>query len=623
MKLKFYFLPIILAGACAGTVASCDDMLDMGNDYVVYADQNHLTSPADTVNSVLGILNKLQGIAVRTNLLGEVRGDLVKVNNVAITDLKDLANFEITDDNRYNQPRDYYAVINNCNYFLAYADTTLINNRNEKIFEREYAAVRSIRAWTYLQLALNYGRVPLVTQPILTELDSQKDFPMMDLEGICDYFINDLQPYITSTLPGFTNIDDRINPRLCFFPVPVVLGDLYLWKGAVSQNSYYSRLAAQSYYRWIMTDTYKGITRTGQWRREWPTSNLESGDYYGHNSWTSGIGVQPFSSAAIGYYGSYGAEVVTVIAMDSASNDGYYNQLRELYNTTSSNDYQASLSPSQRMFQYSEARAYCGETSTGSLVYPSKDDIDETLMPYCVGDLRLADRLTTKTGRVNGVSVELQSIDKTNLQDVYIYRVGTVYLRLAEALNHAGFPRFAYTILSTGLSNKSIARNVLPYCATTQDTLWVQSFDFPDAYFTTAEDENSQYTMIGLHSRGSGNTIKNERYLVSAYTDSTDYPKDRESPTFVEDSIAWAAAAQAREIVLVDSLIDNEQVLETSFEGTRFYDLMRMALRKGDPTWLADRVSRRNGEGTVDSRLQSLLSDPRNWYLSWKNQIGY
>lgn len=622
MKLKSYFLQIIVAGVCAGSVASCDDMLDMGSDYVVYADENHLTSPADTVNSVLGILNKLQGIAVRTHLLGEVRGDLVNVNEVALADLKGLANFEISDENVYNQPRDYYAVINNCNYYLAYADTALMNNRNEKIFEREYAAVRSIRAWTYLQLALNYGRVPLVTVPILTELDSKKDYPMTDLEGICDYFINDLLPYQNISFPNYQKIDDRINPFLCFFPVSVVLGDLSLWKGAVSQNPAYSRQAAQYYYNWIISDRDKVQTRTGQWRREWGSSALESGDYYFPNNWSSGISGSPFSSSAISNYGSYGAEVVTVIAMDSASNDGYYNQLRELYNTTATNDYKASLSPSRRMFAISEAQAYCGETSNGTLVYPTKDDIDEEYIQHAAGDLRLSGRLTTGTGRVNGTTVEIQQIDKTNLQDIYIYRVGTIYLRLAEALNHAGFPRFAYAILSKGLSNSVIARDILPYCGTRQDSLWVQSFDFPNAYFSTVDDQASGYTMIGLHSRGSGNTVKNERYLVSAYTDSTAYPTDRESLTFEADSAAWAEAAKAREIVLIDSLIDNEQVLETSFEGCRFYDLMRMAMRKGEPEWLADRVSRRNGSEQVDTRLKALLSDKNNWFLSWKGKIG-
>jgi hypothetical protein len=60
-------------------------------------------------------------------------------------------------------------------------------------------------------------------------------------------------------------------------------------------------------------------------------------------------------------------------------------------------------------------------------------------------------------------------------------------------------------------------------------------------------------------------------------------------------------------------MIVNEMALEGAFEGYRFYDLMRVALRRGDPAYLADPVSRRHG--TVDEGLRSLLMSTNNWYL--------
>ncbi|MBO7539398.1 MAG: RagB/SusD family nutrient uptake outer membrane protein, partial [Prevotella sp.] len=74
-----------------------------------------------------------------------MRGDLTSITSVASSDLRDVSLFQIGDDNQYNNPRDYYAVINNCNYFIAHADTALKNNRNEYIFMKEYAAVKAIR----------------------------------------------------------------------------------------------------------------------------------------------------------------------------------------------------------------------------------------------------------------------------------------------------------------------------------------------------------------------------------------------------------------------------------------------------------------------------------------------
>ncbi len=92
---------------------------------VEFVGDNQLNSPNDTVYSLVGIINKMQKVADRTILLGELRGDLTELTSDAHLDLQDIANFKATADNPYCQARDYYAIIQNCNYFLAHADTAL------------------------------------------------------------------------------------------------------------------------------------------------------------------------------------------------------------------------------------------------------------------------------------------------------------------------------------------------------------------------------------------------------------------------------------------------------------------------------------------------------------------
>ena len=100
-------------------------------------------------------------------LFGELRGDLVDENVNTENDLREIINHRVSPENSYYNYNDYYAVINNCNYFLSKVDTTVLVS-NQKVLLREYAVVKAIRAWTYLQMTLIYKSVPFITEPILT-----------------------------------------------------------------------------------------------------------------------------------------------------------------------------------------------------------------------------------------------------------------------------------------------------------------------------------------------------------------------------------------------------------------------------------------------------------------------
>ena len=107
---------VVAAAVSSVSLTGCQDFFEQESDHIIFADGDHLNNPTDTVYSMMGILQKMQAIADRSVLLGEVRGDLVDVNEYTSADLRNIALFELDDSaNVYNQPRDYYAVINNCN----------------------------------------------------------------------------------------------------------------------------------------------------------------------------------------------------------------------------------------------------------------------------------------------------------------------------------------------------------------------------------------------------------------------------------------------------------------------------------------------------------------------------
>lgn len=556
MKQIKYILPAVFVALLAPAFTACDDMLDMGNDDVLYADKNHLTTANDTVNSYVGILVQLQKIAVRTNLFGELRGDLVDVRSCADANLKAIANFEVDDNNPYNNPRDYYSVINNCNYFLAKADTSLVESRYENnartdfyVFRAEYVAVRAVRAWLYLQLGQIYGEnIPLITEPILSLDDAEqalKNGQGKSLAELCDFFIEDLKPYVAwfDYFYHSNGYNSHMPARMSVFPVQLVLGDLYLWAASIKQDPQLAREAAKCYYDYIdwtpggknSNTGYKLKNIVKSYAAAWSESALSSGSFnatpYGYNS----------SWYSTSQWGDKYSEVITAIGMDSASAEGHFNELRYLYcyNRDESN-VEASFEPSQPCKDYSDNQVYYDYYTNGGIInyttVGSSQLTEEQVQGHYVGDLRLGTGFSLE----KGPDMMYQLITKAYYpQDVIIYRTGDVYLRMAEALNYAGFPKFAYAILAIGLDNNVINGLVLPECTTTADSLFVQYFDFNVNFYKTCATGYSQkgivlqyntsdasINQIGLHQRGSGWAFENPYY----------YPVDTDTPS---DSIGY------------------------------------------------------------------------------------
>lgn len=619
MKRIYIFITALLA---AGTFTACSDFFEQDSDQVIFSETEHLTHATDTMYSVVGIVNKLQAIADRTILLGEVRADLVDVTNVANSDLRDLAFFNVSDDNRYNQPSDYYAVINNCNYFVAHADTALKNNRNEYIFMKEYAAVKAIRAWTYLQLVLNYGSVPFVTEPVMTKQDAEKQYPFYGIEEVCRYFISDLEPLAERykrEYPGYGSIAS-VNSYMLWFPINIVLGDLNLWLATLTNSQATYREAALRYYKYINErngdNSYCPI---GLNLRTWSPGATEWDRMYGWGS-------------LIDYYNERsetpGDELITVIPGDSLRADNNYSQLRLLFNSQSENNYRVSLSPSKSLIALSESQDHCVLSADGRSAYYAQKGLSE----HRAGDLRLYGILDDEGYYIDPSSsqrIETQYVDKFRSKNIHIYRLTQIYLRLAEALNGGGFPRMAYDILATGLNDEIMGDTIAVLAGhgdeniynvykhlSKADSAWASQIDFPAARYGIFTEEHmvdgrttGYINTMGIHTRGSGWTPMNEYYRL---------PEDS---TLTEDQLRPIQQAY------VDSLILNENALEMCFEGTRYYDLMRFALRQPNPgKTMAEYIYARRGQDNRDimrGEIKKNLEDQKSWFLNWKGKIGF
>ncbi|MCQ2064865.1 MAG: RagB/SusD family nutrient uptake outer membrane protein [Bacteroidaceae bacterium] len=618
MKTKSIIFSALAAVAAAGFV-SCSDLLSVDSKTVMYEEDNTLSHATDTVYSVMGIIKQMQKIADRTVILNEMRGDLVTTTDYATDDIRELYDFNfgsLSSKNKYDQPVDYYSVINNCNFYLSRADTTYVRN-HENVFLREYVAVLSFRAWTYLQMAITYGKVPFIEEPILSGDEAEKDYPMLDVKQIAQRLIPALEPYrklkspMYGSLGGGTNGDgsssESHSSEDLFIPVRLILGDLYLWA-----EDYVN--AALCYHEFLTLNTAPVPTTTN------------------HVGWQDKDFVDLGQDTYSTMFGSNLKENwICYIPMESEEYNGIVSDLENIFCSTEDNYYFYQLTRSQALTSLAAKQKYCyhdvnPNTHVSSIVYVDPDLQTEKMLK---GDLRLQSVLTEKTEfskETSRYSDSRQTLKKINPEKICLYRNDLVFLRLAEALNRAGLPQTAFAILKYGLCKTNIDNNDIinqeekDYAKTLGLSLDPadEKLVFNENVFMPAEIdvavgatlpsyiETNRYNTMGIHSRGCGDAAVDTSYVF---------------PHHAEIDSTNLAARKLAQIRDVEIMISDEMALETCFEGYRFADLYRVAMHRGednglysDDEFLATRVASRGAAfaDPADADFDAVLFDKLN-----------
>jgi hypothetical protein len=182
--------------------------------------------------------------------------------------------------------------------------------------------------------------------------------------------------------------------------------------------------------------------------------------------------------------------------------------------------------------------------------------------PYGVGDLYRGQGFTYDT-IPGSYYIAKYNLEKGDPYSSYICisRAADVHLLLAEALNQLGDITTAMLLVNNGIRTASPT---------------------PPGY-------NKWSDNVGIRGR-----VSLQPKSIPAYVDMND-------PGAVKNA--------------VEDIILDERALELAFEGKRWFDLVRVAERRNDPGYLANKVAAKFSDPVQAERIRAILMDKNNWYL--------
>lgn len=362
---------------------------------------------------------------------------------------------------------------------------------------RELAQVQLVRAWTYLQLVQQYGSVPFITTPVSSASTGWEQNPPLgfatpdNLLKLLEDHGGLKQAYAYSNGLGYINYPNfktgagDFEQALTVFNGDLVYGDLYLLRGA-SKDDY--EQAATHFHRFLDRGTKFGVTKVSTAiRRSGDRSDLFDAysDWYSlyenKNVVKQGQVLTAVPSAANSFFGQVLSRIPQIYGFDASSTtsrdtkESTEKDGKKKVETSSSGS--VDLIPNYRSRQVQPANAYLKLNESQVFVYnefekDSRNTVNEVKYPE-LGDIRAnqsAPIIITEGGQLRFIqkfNMAPNSPDGAYLRSlpeftygIPVYTLRRVYLKYAEAINRAGFPRMAFDVLRSGLSLENLPREV-------------------------------------------------------------------------------------------------------------------------------------------------------------------
>jgi hypothetical protein len=572
---------IIVAVAICVSSLSCKKAFDIQPDTVLSSKQVY-RNVFDADAAVLGLYGKLMGLAKQYVVLNELRADLMQVTDNADASLREINTHTVSENNPYADPRPFYALINDCNDVLKNFDIMLAENKFKiEEYNPRYSDVGALRSWLYLQVGIHYGNVPYVTDPLET-VEAMRDaskFPVIPFSQLLDSLVTftEALPFKNPYLPGTSLITtvDASNTSRFFIEKNAFLGDLNLWKGNYTK--------AATYYRAVMEQTGYFIAGGGE-------------DFY--NALRVRFAeVVTNNDLSVGYTRFRESDLNQLVENNSQGWRSMFSRGQDAiwrWEWLWILPFNSNFSPTNPFIDLFS-------NSGGSyLVKPSKAAMDNWNSQLQSNGFPFDARGNFTWKTLNGQPVITKYLynylDGNTLIPVnplvkngqwFLNRAANVHLRFAEAANRDGRRRLAYSFVNNGVPSV----NPVP-TGVTDVTNYQNTLNEPYPYnFDGRQGDFPRYR--GDWHRSTG--IRGRARLTAA--------------TVVGDST-----------LAIEDMIVNEGALELAYEGYRWPDLVRVALRRNDPAFLADKVYQKllKDGNPQAAAVRAKLMNKDNWYLPFK-----
>ncbi|MGJ7030124.1 RagB/SusD family nutrient uptake outer membrane protein [Niabella hirudinis] len=590
---------------CLGACKKALDVLpeDKLDQMMVY----NTLSDADA--AVLGIYGQVASLGDRYILLNELRGDLVDVTANANPWLQQLSNHEVTEDNPYADPTPFYKIIFNCNdalkNFKIMADRSKLSQAE---FAQRYSDIAVLRTWLYLQLGIHYGAVPYITEPV----ETVKDIPALNSQArlsfdqLIDRLIADAKdlPYTEYlAYPAGSSLVftvDGSNTQKIFINKQQVLGELYLWKGDYYQAAYW--------YKKLLSGMDVGAPRIEYQVNENRISSFNFNVFFTDkkyqdpsalvnsltddaNSWRS-IFALPNTNMSWSFEWNWSIPYSNSFApgnpfVDLMSKAGSYK-----------------IKPSQRAIDL-----WNGQTNIGGIPWDARGRLSYEMSGN--------DPVITKfTDNASGALSLLNKGGQWN-----IFRAAGAHLRFAEAANRDGQGRLAYALLNDGLINtfyygafSSGGTKIPRSFFELESMITYQGFDA--ARIVYPEGSPYYFDARVKDQKGIGPWYRNRGIRARAALPNLPLPGISYGPGTADGYGSMMTGFNVDPVLLEDKIIE-EDALELAFEGERWSDLTRIARRRNNPAFLADKIYEKllKAGNPRAGAVRAKLMDPKNWYL--------